>query len=96
MHTTTNFLFANLAFADLLTLLWCIPGVALQYSRHPDGILGDIFCKFITMNHLAGISLLVAGLRSSKPTRRSRPTTVMVSNYPESGKVPVTVFALKV
>lgn len=62
MHTTTNFLFANLAFADLLTLLWCIPGVALQYSRHPGGILGDIFCKFITMNHLAGISLLVAGL----------------------------------
>lgn len=62
MHTTTNFLLANLAFADLLTLLWCIPGVALQHSRHPDGILGDLFCKFITMNHLAGISLLVAGL----------------------------------
>ena len=62
MHTTTNFLLANLALADLLTLLWCIPGIALQYVTHPDGVLGDILCKFITMNHLAGISLLVAGL----------------------------------
>ena len=62
MHTTTNFLLANLALADLLTLLWCIPGIALQYVTHPGGVLGDILCKFITMNHLAGISLLVAGL----------------------------------
>ena len=62
MHTTTNFLLANLALADLLTLLWCIPGIALQYATHPDGVLGDILCKFVTMNHLAGISLLVAGL----------------------------------
>lgn len=43
-------------------LLWCIPGIALQYIRHPDGVLGHILCKFVTMNHLAGISLLVAGL----------------------------------
>ncbi|KAL9989373.1 hypothetical protein ACROYT_G003915 [Oculina patagonica] len=63
MHTTTNFLLANLALADLLTLLWCIPGIALNgFVRHPDGLLGDILCKFITMNHIAGISLLVAGL----------------------------------
>lgn len=62
MHTTTNFLLANLALADLLTLLWCIPGITLQYVTHPDGVLGDILCKFVTMHHLAGISLLVAGL----------------------------------
>ena len=62
MHTTTNFLLANLALADLFTLLWCIPGIALQYTTHPDGVLGDILCKFVTMHHLAGISLLVAGL----------------------------------
>ena len=34
--------------------------------------------------------------RSSKPTRRARPTTALVSNYPEGVNVPVTVFALKV
>lgn len=34
----------------------------MQYIRHPDGVLGHILCKFVTMNHLAGISLLVAGL----------------------------------
>lgn len=63
MHTTTNFLLANLALADLLTLLWCIPGIALNgFVTHPGGVLGDILCKFITMNHMAGISLLVAGL----------------------------------
>ena len=61
MHTTTNFLLADLALADLFTLLWCIPGIALQYVTHPDGVLGDILCKFVTMHHLAGISLLLAG-----------------------------------
>ena len=63
MHTTTNFLLANLAVADLLTLLWCIPGIVLNgFITHPGGVLGDILCKFITMYHMAGISLLVAGL----------------------------------
>ena len=63
MHTTTNFLLANLALADLLTLLWCIPGILLKdLITHPNGLLGDILCKFVTMQHMAGISLLVAGL----------------------------------
>lgn len=63
MHTTTNFVLVNLALADLLTLLWCILGIALNgFITHSGGVLGDFLCKFITMNHMAGISLLVAGL----------------------------------
>lgn len=62
MHTTTNYLLSNIAAADLLTLLWCIPGLVLMYTPHPHGILGDFLCKFITMHHVAGITLLVSGI----------------------------------
>ena len=60
MHTTTNYLLANLAVADLLTLLWCIPGLVMRYVAHPSGVLGDYLCKFVTMHHVAGITQLVS------------------------------------
>ncbi|KXJ19653.1 galanin receptor type 1 [Exaiptasia diaphana] len=62
MHTTTNYLLANLSAADLLTLLWCIPGLVTSYTLHPQGNLGDFLCKFVTMHHVAGITLLVSGI----------------------------------
>lgn len=62
MHTTTNYLLANLAVADLLTLLWCIPGMVMTFVLHPQGTLGDFLCKFVTMHHIAGITQLVSGL----------------------------------
>ncbi|KAK3742895.1 hypothetical protein QZH41_018927 [Actinostola sp. cb2023] len=62
MHTTTNYLLANLAVADLLTLLWCIPGLVMSFVVHPRGTLGDFLCKFVTVHHVAGITQLVSGL----------------------------------
>ncbi|EDO43365.1 predicted protein [Nematostella vectensis] len=62
LHTTTNYLLANLALADLLNLIWCIPGLVLTFVEHPRGTLGDLLCKFVTMHHIAGIMQIVSGL----------------------------------
>lgn len=64
MHTTTNFLLANIAVADVITLVFCVPGVILQFAaeHHPRGVLGDFLCKFVTMHHVSGATLLVSGI----------------------------------
>lgn len=64
MHTTTNFLLANIAVADTITLIFCIPGVILQLAveHHPSGALGNFLCKFVTMHHVPGVTLLVSGI----------------------------------
>ena len=58
MHSTTNFLLANIAVADVISLIVCIPGVILQFIDHPKGDLGSFLCKFVTMHHVAGVTLL--------------------------------------
>ena len=64
MHTTTNFLLANIAVADTISLLFCLPGVILQFAveHHPSGALGNFLCKFVTMHHISGVTLLVSGV----------------------------------
>ena len=65
MHTTTNFLLANIAVADTITLIFCLPGVILQFAvseHHPSGVLGNFLCKFVTMHHVPGVTLLVSGV----------------------------------
>lgn len=64
MHTTINYLLANIAVADVITLVFCVPGVILRfvYDQHPAGLLGTFLCKAVTMHHVAGITLLVSGL----------------------------------
>ena len=64
LHTTTNFLLANIAVADVVTLVFCVPGVILQFAveHHPRGVLGNFLCKFVTMHHVSGITLLVSGI----------------------------------
>ena len=62
MHTTMNFLLVNLAIADLLTLIWCLPGTILSYTVQPSGRLGTFLCKFITTHRIAGIGMIVSGL----------------------------------
>lgn len=62
MHSTMNFLLVNLAIADLLTLLWCLPGTLLSYTTQPGGRVGNFLCKFITTHSIAGIGMIVSGL----------------------------------
>lgn len=64
MHTTTNFLLVNIAVADTVSLIFCIPGVILQFAveHHPSGPLGNFLCKFVTMHHVPGVTLLVSGI----------------------------------
>lgn len=62
MHSTMNFLLVNLAIADLLTLVWCMPGIFLSHTTHPSGQAGSFLCKFITTHSIAGIGMIVSGL----------------------------------
>lgn len=62
MHSTMNFLLVNLAIADLLALVWCLPGTILSYTAQPSGQLGNFLCKFITTHSIAGIGMIVSGL----------------------------------
>lgn len=62
MHTTTNFLLANVAISDIISLVFCLPGIVLRLFEHPSGPLGNFLCKFVTMHNIAGITLLVSGL----------------------------------
>lgn len=65
MQSTTNCLLANLAVADLLTLVWCVPAIIMSFVPHPHGKVGDYFCKFVTMQHIPGVSMIVSGLTLS-------------------------------
>lgn len=63
MHSTMNFLLVNLAIADLLILVLCLPGKLLPNMAHSSSKVLEIFlCKFITTHHIAGIGMLVSGL----------------------------------
>lgn len=44
MHTTTNTLITNLALADLLVIMICVPVTASRYYTH-EYIFGELICK---------------------------------------------------
>lgn len=60
VHTTTNFLLANLAVAGLWTAIWSVPYVVLSSLTHPLGKVGDFSRKFLSMNNMSGLSILVS------------------------------------
>lgn len=61
MHTTVNLLLANVALSDMISLLFCLPGIVLRFFEHPRGSLGNFLCKFVSMHLVAGVTLLVSG-----------------------------------
>lgn len=60
MHTTTNFLIANISTADFITMLSCLPFVILKFYSHPDGMVGKMVCILITKNNISCITLSVS------------------------------------
>lgn len=62
MHTTVNLLLTNVAVSDVISLLFCLPGIVLRFFEHPTGSLGSFLCKFVSMHLVAGVTLLVSGL----------------------------------
>ena len=49
MRTTTSLLLANVAAADVISLLLCpIPYAVSLTNLHPTGLLGDYICKIFT------------------------------------------------
>lgn len=61
LHTTTNFLLANLALSDFLTLVFGIPnGLALIINRHPTGLVGKYLCIFLTSGNVVGMTTIVS------------------------------------
>lgn len=62
MQTAINLMLGNVAVSDIISLIFCVPGITLRFVQHPRGIVGTFLCKFVTMHHIAGISLLVSGL----------------------------------
>jgi hypothetical protein len=55
LHSTTNFLLANLAASDLLTLTFGIPNALAVALGQPRGSLGTYLCKFLTAGNVIGI-----------------------------------------
>lgn len=60
MHTTTNFLLANLAVAGLWIAFWSVPFVILNSLTHVHEEGGQFLCKFLSMNNMSGISIVVS------------------------------------
>ena len=49
MQTPINYLFVNLAVADIITLTFIGPQyIFTHFFKHPTGTTGDFLCKFIT------------------------------------------------
>ena len=58
MHTTTNYLFCNLAAADFMSLVFCpIPMAVNLSNNHMSGHAGQFICKVFTGNFLSQLAI---------------------------------------
>ena len=60
MHTTTNFLLANLAVAGLWIAFWSVPFAILNSLTHVHEEGGQFLCKLVSMNNMSEISIVVS------------------------------------
>lgn len=61
MHTTTNYLFSNLATADFMSLVFCpIPMAVNLSNNHISGHAGQFICKVFTGNFLSQLAISAA------------------------------------
>ena len=56
LQTPINYLFVNLAVADIITLTFIGPQyIFIHFFKHPTGTTGDFLCKFITGGNISWI-----------------------------------------
>ena len=56
MQTPINYLFVNLAVADIITLTFIGPQyIFIHFFKHPTGTTGDFLCKFITGGNISWV-----------------------------------------
>lgn len=56
MRSTTNLLIINLAAADILFVIFCVPFTATDYVL-PEWPFGDLWCKFVSIPCHISISI---------------------------------------
>lgn len=60
MITPTNILLVNVAFADIISLIWCPIPLAINLSgKHVSGRAADLICKFFTGYAATCVTVLV-------------------------------------
>ena len=61
MRTPINYLLLNLAIADLMVGIFCLPSTVLhQFFSHPSGKTGEVLCKLLTGMTMAWMSEMAA------------------------------------
>ncbi|XP_022805054.1 neuropeptide FF receptor 2-like [Stylophora pistillata] len=56
MRTPVNYLLLNLAVADMTVATFFIPQyIFIHAFTHPDGVIGDVFCRLLTGGNLAWV-----------------------------------------
>lgn len=56
MRSTTNILIINLAIADILFVIFCVPFTATDYVL-TEWPFGDLWCKFVSCNGFSALMI---------------------------------------
>ncbi|KAE8587644.1 hypothetical protein XENTR_v10022050 [Xenopus tropicalis] len=62
LHNTTNFLIGNLALADLVMCIFCVPLTASYAFENRGWLFGEFMCHFVTLMQAATVCVSVLSL----------------------------------